>query len=57
MMKKLRVDITLDDEEYKFIKGLSKRDGMTVHKKLTQLLALQIWEEIQLYKQEVENGD
>lgn len=56
-MKKLRVDITLDDEEYKFIKGLSKRDGLTVHKELTQLLALQIWEEIQLYKQEVENGD
>ena len=56
-MKKLRVDITLDDEEYNFIKGLSKRDGLTVHKELTQLLALQIWEEIQLYKQEVENGD
>ena len=56
-MKKLRVDITLDDEEYNFIKGLAKRDGLTVHKEFTQLLALQIWEEIQLYKQEVENGD
>jgi hypothetical protein len=57
MMKKLRVDITLNDEEYEFIKGLSKRDGLTVHKELTQLLALQIWEEIQLYKQEVEDGN
>ena len=46
------VDIVLDDDEEKLIKWLAKQDKTTVKQELRQLLALQIWEEQQLYLNE-----
>lgn len=48
-MAKHRVEIFLDDNEELLIKWLAREDGTTVTKELSQLLSLQIWEEMQLH--------
>lgn len=48
-MAKHRVEIFLDDNEELLVKWLAREDGTTVAKELSQLLSLQIWEEMQLH--------
>lgn len=53
-MSKHIVDIVLNEEEEKLIKWLAKQDNITVKQELRQLLALQIWEESEIYKDDIE---
>lgn len=43
--------LVVNDEEYEFLKRLAKHDGVTVHKEAQQLFSLQIWEEMQVQQE------
>lgn len=55
----MNLRIVLNDEEYTFLKNLGKRDGQTVREEAKTLFNLQLWEEMQLYEDEMkmEYGD
>lgn len=48
MYHALRIRLILNDEEYKFLKALAKKDEVTTHKEMELLSMLQLREEMDL---------
>ena len=49
----MNLRIVLNDEEYNFLKQLSKHDGQTIREEAKSLFNLQLWEEMELYRDEM----
>ena len=52
-----RIDVKLTEEEHNFLKWLAKRDGVTVNEELKALFYLQLREEMDLYLDEMLQGE
>ena len=48
MDKKITIDVILDDEQYKALKGLARNDKMTIAEEAKTLFYLQLREEMEL---------
>lgn len=48
---KHKFTVILNDEEAAFIKKLAEYDGITVDREVQQLTSLQIWEEMQVQEE------
>ncbi|MBQ0074475.1 MAG: hypothetical protein KBT34_09800 [Prevotella sp.] len=51
-----RIEICLNEREYKFLEWLADRDDETFQQELQQLFYLQLREEMDLYEDEMKEG-
>lgn len=57
MAKNFRINVSLNDSQYKVVEWMAKRDGITVREELSTIFWLELWNEYELYKDEANGAE